>query len=138
MNIDQEYQEKLVTLLNGSISSTSYNEAGDRIDNGKSVSVKWNPIASANVKRGHLIIIDAVAYEEPEEIGVRRGHALVVDAAVEQEADIKSTKKTSSKKSTETVEEPIQEQTTPVEETKEEIVEEVSSDSTEVPEESVE
>ncbi len=138
MNIDQEYQGKLVTLLNGSISSTSYNEAGDRLDNGKSVSAKWNPVASANVKRGHLVIIDAVIYEEPKEVGVRRGHVPVVDAAVGQETDTKSTKKTSSKKSTEVTEEPIQEQTTPVEETKEEIVEEVSSDTTEVPEESVE
>lgn len=117
MNTYQQYEGKIVTLLNGSISSTSYNEAGDRLDNGKSVSVEWNPVALANVRKGHLV---------------------VVDAAVEQETDTKSTKKTSSKKSTEVIEEPIQEQTTPVEETKEEIVKEVSSDSTEVPEESVE
>jgi hypothetical protein len=117
MNTDQQYEGKIVTLLNGSVSSTSYDESGNRLNNGQSVSVEWNLVASVNVKRGNLIVVGVVS---------------------EEQTDAKSTKKTSSKKSTEVVEEPIQEQTTPVEETKEEIVEEVSSDTTEVPEESVE
>ena len=117
MNIDQEYEGKSVLILNSAIASTSYDEAGNRLNNGKIISVMWNPVISINVKRGKLIVLGVV----PEEL-----------------IDTKSTKKTSSKKTTEVAEQPIQEQTTPVEETKEEIVEEVSSDTTEVPEESVE